>query len=187
MQPQFRRLLIAFLAVLLIGMVIFFVANSRQKKISEIVPTPTTVELVHRGQLSLKPYDNLLRKKLGEEIIFNLTADSSGIDVVGYDVLINYKSADINLLSLTSTIPSFSVYKNQQGDKLAITGIKKLSSTESNILKGEKIISLSLKPNKKGKFTIGLMERANKETTKFVNEKTKIFYPVLNSVTIEVY
>lgn len=183
--------LLLFLLVLVILNVIK--QNKAKQAITESAPvvsiqketvTPT-VNLV-KSFFSLRIANNLTSFSQNDNIILKIVADSDNKEIVGYDVLVAYDTSAFDLVSVSSLLPSFRVYKFAKENHLSLTGTKVIGTTTSAIFKDTALAEVVLKPKKTGNFTFTLKPTINQEKTQMVDNQTKIIYPRLNEVALKV-
>jgi len=153
---------------------------------TKIESSPAPVETTF-GSMTLKSEDGASRHSVTDYLRFAVIVDSSDIDVVGYDCLIGFDEKSFEVIQAESDLTDFNLFKTKGDNRLTITGIKKLNVTTANKLNNNKIITLTLKPLKTGKFNFSLLPEAGKEKTQFVDTQSKVYYPKLNNIEIEIY
>ncbi len=138
-----------------------------------------------RGYLKISARNNLKEYAVGQPIVIEITADSDGEDVVGYDIVFAYLQEAFSLNSTQSQLTGFNVVTND-GDGLVITAAQGPNSNQRNILKDSKILTLTFTPKFQGEYTFQIFSKTEFATTKFVNTKIEEIFPETNSLDIEV-
>jgi len=122
---------------------------------------------------------------LAQPLVLQATADSHGQEVVGFDILLDFDQSAFTFVKAESPDPTFSVFANLTPTHISITGIKKTSVKAISPLAKSPILNLTFQPKKAGSFTFTLSPKKGRETTKLVNTNSKIFNPVVQSVTVQ--
>lgn len=146
-------------------------------------PTPQKTLL---GSFAIKMSNPQTVVKVGQNVSFDLVLDTAGVGIVGYDVLIGVDKIDFDLVSVTSADPNFTIYKRAHSDYLTLTGAEKLSSKNSVVFTNQKVVTLVLRPKKAGKLDLSIEATQGKETSDFVDGKTKIYYPSVSEIKVTV-
>jgi len=185
------RLLIIIVILIFAGLLIFLILsraksqktgfNSQETKVT-ITSTPALQ--VTGGVLSL--VSTKQSYIMNENISVDVLANSQNFDIVGYDVLINYDSQALELIQAESLINEFQIFKINDPGKLTVTGTKNLVANTSNIWTDRKIIQLTFKPKKTGKFYINITNQIGKEKTQFVDSYSKVFIPQVGKIPVEI-
>lgn len=152
-----------------------------------IFPSPTQFEIPSSKKffkLSLPPLQKVF--SLNDQINIDIYADSEGKNISGYDLIISYDPQGLEFVSAQSTLNDFSLYSFKKEGRLSLTGTKKLNSNNQTIFASTKIAILNFKPKKRGTHTVSLLSNLGKEKTQMVDEETKIYYPSLNQIKLEV-
>lgn len=188
------RLLMIVVFLIFAGFLAFLTISKLENKsslvgglITKIQPTPTPSVTITGGSLSMRIVGDNKRHPLADYLILELRADSQAIDVVGYDILLGYDTQAFELIQADSQIADFQIYKNSSPGKLTLTGAKKISSSNSNLWSGQKIVELILRPQKTGSFTFNILGQAGKEKTQLVDTQSKVYYPKLDQVQVEIF
>lgn len=179
--------------VLLVILVLIFILILRQviKPSSQISPQPSIIPTqklkphVVAGSLTLKTSNGLNRRSQATPITVDVLANSGGYDLVGYDLII--KHTGFKLIKAESGVADFQIFTRPLSDQLIITGIKKLSSQSPQVFTEAKLLRLTFQPAAKGSYSVGIQTQSGKETTKFVDNKTSVYYPKTNSLPLEIY
>lgn len=166
-QSIYRFLIIGvFILLVIFGTVLILVFRQKPKSESartkvEVIPTPT---IKAEGSLTLVKVDNST---------YDIVANSSGKDIVGYDILLGFDSTRADLINVLSAEPNFNIFKLQKNNLLIITGTKKLAIKTPTIFSKTKILTI------RG-ASVSIIYQSGKETTKFVDSASKIYYPTIS-------
>jgi hypothetical protein len=147
-------------------------------------PTPIVHSVFGSLTISSKTGSNIF--SLGQPITLVVSGDSQGKDVVGYDVLFQYPSSDFSFVSKTSATTDFQAYSFVKDNQVSITGAKGINVKTATVFNKMNLVEITFQPKTAGKFTFTIKRNLGKETSKFVDSNTKVYYPSGNSVVIEV-
>lgn len=146
---------------------------------------PTTVP--SRGLINLKLTDtNVSNFVNGNLVNLTLTGDSDNEDVTAFDVLINFDPLAFDFVSAQSTLPLFKIYSFVKNNRLTLTVVKTSLDKIPTVFKETSLANLVFKSKKTGRYNFGILPSSGQETTKFVNTKTEIIYPSINSINVTV-
>ena len=182
----FVYILIIFFAVF-VGSGIFLVINNKkinnkEQAVSTSIVVPTAT--VTKGLINLK--SSTIVNSISNQLNLGLVVDSNSENVTAFDTVISYDPVSIDFVKADSNNPSFKVYSYKKDNRLTLTVVKTGLSSEPSVFKGEEIIKLVFQPKAKGSFSFKVLSSFEKETTKFVNEKTEIIYPGVNEIKVTV-
>jgi len=182
----FTYLLVIFFAVF-VGSGAFLVMNNKkinnkEQTVSTSIVAPTAT--LTKGLINLK--NNSVINKANNPLNLDLVADSDGENVTAFDVVISYDPVSFDFVKADSSNLNFKVYSYKKDNRLTLTVIKTGQNNIETIFKGEEIIKLVYQPKVKGNFSFKVLPSFEKETTKFINEKTEIIYPGVNEIKITV-
>lgn len=149
------------------------------------LPSPTMSPLL--GDLILKTSDGLLRKAQDELLVIDVVGNSENKDIVGYDILLTYPKSDFDVVALESTEPSYRIFKKDMADGVIVTGTKLLSENAPNLWSSQSLVRFTLKPKNKGNFVVSILGARGQDKTKLIDSSSKVFYPTLSKVTVEIY
>jgi hypothetical protein len=149
--------------------------------------TPKKTEKATFGQVMLKNSLGTTRQPITDLVKLEILADSNGADVVGYDLILNFDTQAFKVVGVESAQADFSLFKTEKENSLIITGTKKLNANQKTSLTNQKIIVLTLKPQKTGKFSFEILSSLGKEKTQLVDSLSKIYYPKVNQIEIAIY
>jgi hypothetical protein len=135
---------------------------------------PTIIKKI-KGSFTLKSSDGKTTAAIGQNITLNVEADSLGVNVVGYDILLD--KGNMELVSVNSLLPTFSIYPNDKGNDLVITGIKRSQLETSSIWQSDKILQVVLRGKSSGEVTVKILPMLDKRSTKITDKATKVYYP----------
>ena len=189
----FIYLLVIFFAIF-IGSGIFLLVNKKTaNKEQQSVSTQTIKqeELLIPSEIPKKGLVNLKATGSGpylltDQLIIDLFADSNGENVTAYDVLVKYEPLAFDFIKAVSLDQAFQVYSFKKDDRLTLTVVKTSQDQTPSVFVEKPVVRLSFKPKKSGEFDFAILNSFNKETTKFVNEKTEVIYPKVNKIKLTV-
>ncbi len=189
----FIYLLVIFFAIF-IGSGIFLLVNKKTaNKEQQSVSTQTIKqeELLIPSEIPKKGLVNLKATGSGpylltDQLIIDLFADSNGENVTAYDVLVKYDPLSFDFIQTVSLDQAFQVYSFKKDDRLTLTVVKTSQDQTPSVFVEKPVVRLSFKPKKSGEFDFAILNSFNKETTKFVNEKTEVIYPKVNKIKLTV-
>jgi hypothetical protein len=151
------------IAILLIGSIVLviifiFVAFSFFSKKANLIQTsslPPDVEVpANRLQITKKTIPAMLSLvlknkkksyKVNEEIVFYILADTGGQTIRGYDAVFKYDPQLVSFVSVKNLFSSFDYQQRMRGEWFMISGVQKLQSTASVVLKNTNLIELHFK------------------------------------------
>jgi hypothetical protein len=113
-------------------------------------------------------------------------ASSGGKDIAGYDVLLAIDPSQFEIQSIASELESFSILQFEKGTHVTVTGIKNLGQNEPTVFSETPILSVTLKPIKKGAATISVLLQQDKEQTILVDTDVVPVTPQVGSLSVEV-
>jgi hypothetical protein len=182
-----------FLLIFFLGnlFLIFFNKNQSQKSVEKEISTVENKESQLTNsekttQVYLKTEKQVFAST--DEIKIDVYAFSDKKDVLAYDLVIFYDKEGLDILKYQSENANFDVFgtKDEKNGKLFLTFGKKLQSKEPTILDNDKIASLVFKSKKTGNFFVKVIDKFNKETTKFVDINNNILYPETNEIYVNI-
>ena len=135
-----------------------------------------------KGLINLK--SDFAINKINNPLNLSLVVDSNGEDVTAFDTIISYDPVSFDFVSSNLVNQDFKVYSYKKDNRLTLTVVKTGLSSNPSVFKGEEIIKLIFQPKAKGNFSFKVLTSFEKETTKFVNEKTEVIYPGVNEIRI---
>ncbi len=153
---------------------------------TKVQKTPTPAKPTF-GTLTIKNSDDTTRHPVTDYLKLDIFADANQIDVVGYDIIIKFDTKSLEVIQIDSVLSDFNLFKMKGENKLTITATKKLDATGTNLLTNKKIVTLTLKPQKTGKFNFQLLSDFGREKTQLVDTGSNVYYPKLNNIEIENY
>ncbi len=191
-KPSWYRLVIVFVFIL-IAFILFFLYENTKNKFQEnnfsVNPTqplnnqPTTPPT--EGLFSLKTIDGN-NKVAQKELQIDLIASSETRPIVGYDVVVAYDSDYIDILSAQSLISDFNSYTSKKKDQYAVTGAKKLTSSDPIVFDHISILRFTVLPKKKGTVSLKVVSQLGAEKSQMVDDKTHIMLPFAEALTLEI-
>lgn len=160
-------MMVGFLAILIFS-ITGLILTKKEK--TEIIPVTTMVKIMPTATAKTQGSISLLKV---DETTFAVYADSAGLDIVGYDILIDFDSSKADIDSVVSADPNFSIFKTEKPGLLIITGTKKLIVKEPTVFAKTKILTIKGAP-------VSIVSQSGKEITKFVDSVSKIYHPVIS-------
>lgn len=185
--------ILAIFFAVFVGSGVFLVMNNKKINNKEQAATTVMVEkkdtviptlMPTKGLINLK--NNSTVNKVNSPVNLSLVVDSNGEDVTAFDVVVSYDPVSMDFVKADSNNLSFKVYSYKKDNRLTLTVVKTGLNSEQSVFKGEEIIKLVFQPKTKGNFSFKVLSSFEKETTKFVNEKTEVIYPGVNEITVKV-
>lgn len=186
-NSAFRFILL--LVVIVFSFLLFFIfrtkRQSQQQDTSQVHPTPT-IAVENKGAFSLRPAKGNFGGSLANEFDLILEATSDGSPIVGYDIILNYSPDEVELAYAESLLSDFEIYLTDKGDRLILTGAKKLESQTESVFENTPVVQLKVKPKKTGNIVIAIEKASEAEKTQLVDTRTKVLYPETGSITLEI-
>lgn len=188
----FIYLLVIFFAVFIGSGIFLFMNNKKTTSDQKTVSTSTVKQkniavptfTLTNGFINLK--NNSVDNKVSNPLDLNLTIDSNGENVTAFDTVISYDPVSFDFVKAESNDLSFKVYSYKKDNHLTLTVVKISQNNTETIFKDEEIVKLVFQPKAKGSFTFTILSSFEKETTKFVNEKTEVIYPGVNEIKVTI-
>jgi len=121
---------------------------------------------------------------VGDTVKVTMYGFSGGKDITGYDALIGIDPEVYEVLSIESVAPGFQIFKFDKGMYYSITGIKDVHMTDATVFDNTALLTITLKPKKKGENIVTILTSKDKERTKFVDKNVEVLTPQIGSVFI---
>lgn len=190
-QLPFVKLLLLSL-IIVFAVLLFVLYNSqRQKSMEEStkvatsqVPSIAPTIFPTEGNFLLNAVETT--SSVNTPVTITLAADSNGKSIVGYDLVFQYDPSSLEIMSVTSALPDFTVYPLQSTDHYSLTATKKITSKDPSVFSETEILQLVVTPKKTGNHTLQLISTLGNEKTQMVDETTKVIYPAVSEITLEV-
>jgi len=151
----------------------------------ENIVIPTAVPTV--GSLSLTGEESY---SFADNVVVNLSVNSNGENIVGYDVILYYDPTAFEFVTAESTLGDFTIYPKDYGNYLFLTSVKSVGSQTATILgtgtSETAIANLTFRAKKIGNYNFSLRQSAGNEKTNLVTDQTEVLNPALTDLTIEV-
>lgn len=193
-QTMLPRILLIGFFVLFVVIILALVFKNRkssmvsEKNTSEITQTPVVPTIVAKeGFISLKTSDAAARYAKDATISVEIMADSNGLAVTGYDLLVNFDSDKMALVAVASLSSDFKIYKLSRSGGVTLTGTKLLTIKTPTVFANTKIAIATFRTKAKGVATVGVVTAAGKEVTQFVDANSKKHRPQTNQISLEIY
>lgn len=191
--PVMKLLLLSLVVVF--GVLLFVVYSSQKAKKEEesskvaTSQSPNVVDeaaspMPTEGMFSLTTSQSIMA--VNTPVTVTLEANSNGKAIVGYDLVLQYDPDSIEITSATSLLPDFTVYPIKSADHYSITATKKITSEDPSIFSQMGILNLIVTPKKSGSLNLGLVSSLGNEKTQMVDETTKVIYPEVGEITLQV-
>ncbi len=154
----------------------------QQSVVDKIEVTPSN-QILTAGELTLyqQKYDQLRR-----QLTVVVVAEAPVINVVAYDLLIQFDPANLIVDSVTSSLPEFDLFQFRRDFGLIVTAVKKPTVDKQTYFSKTQLIQLNFKIIKSGRYDIKLVSRIGKEKTQLVDSQTKVYYPKINQLVINI-
>lgn len=120
-------------------------------------------------------------------ITVTLTGSSDNKDIVGYDALVKYDPAFLDVVSVTSANPSFQISTFRKTNGLSITGTKSLSVKTSTVFQSSTLVTVVFKPKSRGNTMVSVVSNEGKESSKFIDTSSTILVPQVEPITLAIY
>ncbi|GAB4219823.1 MAG: hypothetical protein Fur009_7690 [Candidatus Microgenomates bacterium] len=182
-QEKILAVIFVFLLIFFIGLLFLIFNNKSDQKINNktannlISPTnfPT------QGKISLIAKNKVYN--LRDSIVIDILGDSISENISAYDVILSYDK-NLEFIKAESVFPDFQIFTNKIKNGVVLT-VGKIS--QNNIsFNNQKILSIYFKAKTTGGFFIKIEKENQGYSTKFVNDKTQILNPEINSLKINV-
>ncbi len=185
----FVYLLAAFFAVFIGSGIFLLVSNKPTTK--ETAPTTTaTIKQNNMVFPTSAPTRGYLKfENIGQDnknLELNIVADSDKENISAFDVLVGFDPLAFDFVEAVSLDAAFQVYSFRKDKRLTLTFVKTSQDQNLSVFSGKAVVKLSYKPKKAGDFSFTILSTSDKETTKFVNEKTEVIYPKVSEIKVTV-
>ena len=109
-----------------------------------------------------------------DDLTYQILASSYNHDIVGFDFIVEKEDmTDSSILTVSSLLPSFSLYQTKKENFLILTGVKKLNFSQPAVFSETPVVEIKLtKPVK-----INLKNTWGKYTSKLVDNQNNILIP----------
>lgn len=193
-QTPKKNFLIPFLMVLILIVTFEFVLLiKKDKKVPDAVSTSSQetpqVKGVSDGSMegSFKlSKDNKTNYMVGVPFTVTVNADSNGRGVVAFDTVLQYDTTALTLSSFSSTVNGFTATSDEKDGYLYITSSTSPQVAVTPVFKDSSVLTITLVPKKAGNFTIGILDKVDNSSTKFIDNNTRIYWPSIGSVNVMV-
>jgi hypothetical protein len=178
--------LLVILSLLLFVITKQFPRIKREETLPKVNKTAPKVVRPKKGAVNLAYKNGQSRFSINENVSLIVTVSSNGKNVSGFDWLIRYDSSAFSLEQVIPLNKGFNLFSFKEKNMIIINGSKKVGSEMETVLSNTVVAELVFKPLSKGQYNFSLLEEAGKERTQLVDSNTRILFPKLNSLTIEV-
>jgi len=124
--------------------------------------------------------------KVDDNAVLTVIADSAGENISAYDVILRYDPLVFDFVEAKSLDREFQVYSYKKDNRLSLTVVKTGQDPTPSIFVDKPVVNLVFKAKRIGDQTVSILASFEKESTKFVNEKTEVVYPAVNDVNLMV-
>lgn len=121
-----------------------------------------------------------------ENVVLTVKGFSEGKDITGYDLLVTLDPEMFELVAVSTAIPGFTVFPFDNGEYVAITSIKDIGAEEPSILDNTDMLTIELKPKKKGTGIVSIALENDKEKTQLVDAEVQVVIPQIGSAQVEI-
>ncbi len=186
--PLFKySFILIFLLVLFSVIYVVKQKNSLEQR-KNAASTKTAIDSVKKATMTLSLlYNNEQRFQKDKEIDTYVILDSAGKEVVGFDALIQYDKAAFDFVDAVSLMPDYKIKNLVRDTHIAITGILAPQSDIKTVLNDVALLKVSFIPKKAGIYDFSIVANAGQETTDIVDSKSRVEYPRVNTITVEIY
>ena len=127
------------------------------------------------------------RLKVGQPVLAIIQADSSEKDIVGFDILLTYDPAILDVPTVTSMNSHFQIasFTKKRGF-VSVTGTKSSVNQGTNVFTNTPLVKLTFSPLKVGSVDISIQQQVNTEKTKFIDTSFQHIYPQAGLATLEI-
>lgn len=151
---------------------------------SEPTLTVSSIESRDRAWIEIRPAKDSYT--LNETVTLTVTGSSEGKDITGYDLLLTIDKDMFELQSVSTAIPGFTVFPFDNGSYIAITAIKDIGEDAPTIFDETDMLTVELKPKKKGTGVISVALENDKEKTQLVDVDVQPITPQIGSAQVEI-
>ncbi len=123
---------------------------------------------------------------LNSNVEFEIIADSEGENISAFDVILRFDPLAFDFIKATSLDPVFQIYPYKKDNRLSLTAVKTSQGFTPSIFADKPVIKITFKAKKVGEFPFAILSSFDKESTKFVNEKTEVINPEVNDINLVV-
>lgn len=139
-----------------------------------------------KGNMTLVMKNNQRKIPANVPFTVQVIADSQSEDIVGFDVLVAYDKEAFKEVSASSPLSGFRVFDTQRDGYLAVTAIQDPQNSTRNVFKDQVILEVTLNPALAGEYDLTILSSKKAETSKLVSTETKVFFPKVEGLTVEI-
>lgn len=140
----------------------------------------------NKGNMILVMKNNQRKVPVNVPFTVQVIADSQSEDIVGFDVLLSYDKKAFKEVSASSPLSGFRVFDTQRDGYLAVTAIQDPQNSTRNVFKDKVILEITLSPALAGEYDLTILPSKKAETSKLVSTETKVFFPKVEGLTVEI-
>lgn len=156
----------------------------KQENFVAVTPQPPVV--LNMGSISLKAASDVSTGAVNEPLELDIVATSDQKSIVGYDAVLKFKEGSLEVVSAESLLPDFDLYQVKKSDHYILTGTKKLDSVEPAVLDNTAIVRLTVLPRSTGELYLNIADNLGLEKSQMVDEETKVLFPQVGEITLEI-
>ncbi len=183
-----RALIFLAISIVVLGVVIYTAQSRGYFSSTQRMPAPTSVPPVEDNLwMKLTSTTGATQFAQTDQVSLQVSASSSMHDIVGYDALISFDPEFFDIVSTKTLNTNFEVVPFNKTGMISITGTKIPSYSGQLMLNGDNLLSITLKPKKKGTTTVSIQSMAGPERTKMVDTSSAVLLPQLSPITVAIY
>jgi hypothetical protein len=123
----------------------------------------TPIPRVKQGQLTMSLSGGNKPQSIASSLVVVFSGDLAQENVVSYDLLFQFDSDNFTVGKVSSALNDFDVYQFVKEKVLVVTAVKRPDSTVSHQLNNNRLLTVTLKPKKKGEFTLKCCQNLAKD------------------------
>ena len=135
------------------------------------------------GSMRLQSLDGSVGQ-VGKPIALAVIANSSGKDIVGFDIVLDYNPEQFELQSAEANAGGFKVSSSTKKGILAVSGYKLIGEKNQTVFSNTQIATITLVPKQTGSFKISPVATMGTATSKMISVNKEIAIPELESVNV---
>lgn len=159
--------------------------QSNSTKVSVSTPTPIVVHK-KKGGLSLNVSGGSIKKTVGSDFTVDVVLDSPQAQITSFDMIFKFDKNKLEMINSQTTLAGFSLVSIEDTEGIVITAFKSPSSTVLHNLDQVSLLNLGFRAKEKGKTIMAVVKEKDKRTTKFVDGTSRVFYPEVDNIEIEI-
>lgn len=144
----------------------------------------SSIESRERAWVELIPSNESYSQN--ENVVMTVKGFSEGRDITGYDLLVTIDPEMFELVGVSTAIPGFTVFPFDNIHYIAITAIKDIGVDEPTILENTDMLTIELKPKKKGTGIVSVALENEKEKSQLVDADVQVLVPQIGSAQVQI-